>query len=537
MGGAIHVLGGASVRIEGSLFAHNSATESGGGLQVDGGHVHLLNETAFVHNVALLVGGSSILFLSGTLQYTLPTPPGRWLSIRQGVVLHLESGPEDLDFPYACPAGVVGGSTFVEMSRQQCSRPWCDVVETTCGATHSHTLACLCLSPSGHYCPSATIEPTPCEPGEYQPESGAVECRDCKAGQSSIAAAAECTVCTAGFYRPTADSSATECVPCTTVEGTSCPWNATIRTLRLSNGYWRHSARTLQTFHCKSQGDWTPCLGGGNAGHDGDGYCAPGHAGPRCELCNGTDSQYFDQLDARCHDCSDAVARIAPVGGALFFLALTAICCGAAFADRARRSRVGTLVLKRMLFLRKIWLRAGMRPKVKALIGLYQCVAAIPSVYDVVFPPSLVDFTEWVNLLELPSDFDNIVLPGACFGSYDRCAIQICVHAPAPLSCRQTSRTSGAYGLARAGRSSQRCSSRLFASALSSSNTFVRRPPPLASLVRRHSRLLTFNLAPPSHCKEGWSVHCLRLCCSRSLWCRRLQRESSVRVASICRPA
>eukprot|EP00965_Chrysotila_dentata_P122275 4042172-Pleurochrysis_carterae.AAC.1 len=29
---------------------------------------------------------------------------------------------------------------------------------------------------------------------------------------------------------------------------------------------------------------WTPCAGGGDAGGDGDGYCAQGHVGPLCEV-------------------------------------------------------------------------------------------------------------------------------------------------------------------------------------------------------------------------------------------------------------
>eukprot|EP00966_Prymnesium_polylepis_P290984 6720081-Prymnesium_polylepis.1 len=70
--------------------------------------------------------------------------------------------------------------------------------------------------------------------------------------------------------------------------GVSCRTNATIATLALGKSYWRHSAMSLQIWNCHSDGDWSNCVGGLDSGNDGNGYCAPGHIGPRCELCNDT---------------------------------------------------------------------------------------------------------------------------------------------------------------------------------------------------------------------------------------------------------
>ena len=62
-----------------------------------------------------------------------------------------------------------------------------------------------------------------------------------------------------------------------------------------------------------------------------------------------------------------------------------------------------------------------MRFKVKALVGLSQCVAAVPSVFDVTTPLGLEEYSKWIRLLELPSDFGvDIFIPAACFGSYRR---------------------------------------------------------------------------------------------------------------------
>ena len=60
-----------------------------------------------------------------------------------------------------------------------------------------------------------------------------------------------------------------------------------------------------------------------------------------------------------------------------------------------------------------------MRYKVKALVGFYQVIAAVPSVYNVRPPLGLEHLTPWVHLLELPSEFERIfVVPTACLGTY-----------------------------------------------------------------------------------------------------------------------
>jgi hypothetical protein len=56
-------------------------------------------------------------------------------------------------------------------------------------------------------------------------------------------------------------------------------------------------------------------------------------------------------------------------------------------------------------------------------VGLYQCVGAVPRVFDVKTPTNLPDeYLTLVNVLEFSSDFGvDFVVPGAaCFGSYQR---------------------------------------------------------------------------------------------------------------------
>jgi hypothetical protein len=52
------------------------------------------------------------------------------------------------------------------------------------------------------------------------------------------------------------------------------------------------------------------------------------------------------------------------------------------------------------------------------VVGFYQCIAAVPSVFDVTPPPGLDQYTRWVNLLQRPADLESIFLPTVCLGSY-----------------------------------------------------------------------------------------------------------------------
>eukprot|EP00966_Prymnesium_polylepis_P327660 7383515-Prymnesium_polylepis.4 len=64
------------------------------------------------------------------------------------------------------------------------------------------------------------------------------------------------------------------------------------------------------------------------------------------------------------------------------------------------------------------WSQAGMRFKVKALVGFYQCIAAVPGVLNVVLPLGMEEYNRLMSLLELPSDLEKIVAPPACLGSH-----------------------------------------------------------------------------------------------------------------------
>eukprot|EP00966_Prymnesium_polylepis_P017695 407573-Prymnesium_polylepis.3 len=122
-----------------------------------------------------------------------------------------------------------------------------------------------------------------CPPGKYQPGPGEASCVVCPTGRGSLAGSSQCDFCAEGYYRPNTMSPASSCEGCGVIKGVACGTDSVIATLHLTAGHWRHSNTSMEIWRCKASGSWSPCYGGGDAGFEGNGYCAPGYRGPRCE--------------------------------------------------------------------------------------------------------------------------------------------------------------------------------------------------------------------------------------------------------------
>ena len=65
--------------------------------------------------------------------------------------------------------------------------------------------------------------------------------------------------------------------------------------------------------------------------------------------------------------------------------------------------------------------QAGLRYKVKAAVGLYQCIGAVPSVFNVGIPRGMKEYARWMYLMEFPADLGiDVIIPSDCLGSYRR---------------------------------------------------------------------------------------------------------------------
>ena len=126
-------------------------------------------------------------------------------------------------------------------------------------------------------CPAGTIGRSP----RLGVEAG---CEECAYPQSSTLGSHACTSCVSQHYRMPEQSNTSGLVCEDCMDGAVCPANSTLRTVNVTTGHWRLSARSQDVDECDQAGDWTPCIGGNSAGLLGDGYCALGHDGPLCRL-------------------------------------------------------------------------------------------------------------------------------------------------------------------------------------------------------------------------------------------------------------
>ena len=105
-------------------FEDNEAIMSGGALHVEQkAAVHLQDQTVLLGNKAQNAGTLRVKRGQGegTLSYTLPSPLARWVLVSEGNVSYIQ-GDLDLDFPYACPGGVLGTSFDVRaQTSPECS--------------------------------------------------------------------------------------------------------------------------------------------------------------------------------------------------------------------------------------------------------------------------------------------------------------------------------------------------------------------------------------------------------------------------------
>ena len=251
----------------------------------------------------------------------------------------------------------------------------------------------------------------PCTAGSHQPEAGAAVCLPCQTGKHSSEAAAQCALCADGYYRPHANSSVAECAACSAIAGVGCRSDATIETFSLNRGRWRLSTATAITYECPRFGNWTSCRGGADAGEAGDGYCAEGYHGPRCELCADA-GRYRDEASGRCTDCPDAtwstlVALAVVLGVALVLGGLWLL-----YAHPPRALRP----VSRLLKLAAAWTNGQGWAKLKIVLAFNQCVGAAPDTFLVRMPAF---YTNWMKALDwVELDWAGVVVPAQCLGSF-----------------------------------------------------------------------------------------------------------------------
>ena len=334
-----------------STFTGNKGTA----LRVIGGNVVLKN------NTTLLVGNDQLaLNISdgASVTYELPAPLGRYAFIQDGSSIYeFESGEHLGDFPYVCPAGVVGDSSVALNQRSPgCARS-CSA-GSYCGAGTVVPIGC----PVGSYCAAGSSAPTACKAGTvgrrvnltsdedcepcpkgsfcsagiefkcpestYQPQvsrSSAVACEACAEFSESLAGSGSVSACKCvkDYYDFIDDPGDVECRRCPI--GSACEEESghTLASLPLRPGYWRTSNQSSDVKRCPdaSSGDASAC-----ANMNGQ-PCRPWTTGPYCRVCNVTDgSRYFDSGQSACVECGNTAATSLAALAGIILVVLSLLC-------------------------------------------------------------------------------------------------------------------------------------------------------------------------------------------------------------------
>ena len=201
----------------------------------------------------------------------------------------LPLGSHDLDYPFACAAGVLGGNG--SLTSQQTSA------------------ACAGLCPAGFTCGTeATVTPAACPKGRYCPKGTSVVCpRSAESGKTS--GTIEDCKCLEGYYDSEPAITKVSCEPCPI--GSECKGSgSTLALLPLVPGYWRTDDNSSDLRRCPdaSSPDTSACANMNGL------LCKPWTTGPYCRVCNVTDgSRYFDADQSACVHCSDTASTRAGI--------------------------------------------------------------------------------------------------------------------------------------------------------------------------------------------------------------------------------
>jgi hypothetical protein len=318
-----------------------------------------------------------------------------------------------------------------------------------------------------------------CPVGTYKSATAAARCDACPGGELIATTLAEGAtqdtqcVCAVGFLRELSGTSTSDCSPCP--PRATCAINTTWATLHVNPGGWRLSEQTTTIYPCKTatvdspNGTLTtsPCLGGDQVGHNGDGYCRPEVHGPLCEECKAAD-EFFDEARGQCAPCDDVPNLVGVLSVAYASLMLILVCVvrivqlhvlslertSKRDAHLSRTSRCLKRVTGAALWVWKTYQRvraAGFLSKLKILVsflgiwvsftgtpptrGTFPIATSsasrkslssrpprpwrltqvsIPAIYGVEVPPSLLRFFQWLDVFAF--NLGYIVHP-QCVGS------------------------------------------------------------------------------------------------------------------------
>lgn len=323
--------------------------------------------------------------------------------------------------PIDCPAGTFSLASMAVSER--------DCIDCDAGFQCVKGIRIPCTAGTYASAPQSAACRT-CEPGTFQSEQGetacrtcanrtyasrhgAVECNNCLFRLSSLQGSASCDVCDEGFFRRDAQGAVTPstCEPCFD-KGAECPWNTTLETIVVLPGFWRLSNRSMEMTKCDGSAVEQRCLGGKDAGVDGEGYCGNLYTSPECQLCR--DKGFYRRRN-ECVQCPKMGGRLAALTGIAVCMAVAAAALHLALFHRLGIRVTALQPIRRMIArLQSRAMGIGSLCKLKILFSFYSIAKVLDTVYEAMMPHWYTDTIDasfgwaepgdWLSSLLLPSE-------------------------------------------------------------------------------------------------------------------------------------
>ena len=209
-GGAVHLDGGTATFVTCS-FERNTAELSGGAMDVQRGLVRFRSRCSLLKNYAR--GALQSLWIqtgAAVVEYCLPAPLGFWVDSLGAKCAEFVEG-EVAVLPYACAAGMKGGSDEMQHQSSSLCEGQCDE-GFFCGPASVNQTLCT----AGAFCPKGSSSPRPCKAGTYRGESGGTSqasCNRTEPGFFSPTQSQEQISCNAGSYTSLPEQGSCELCP------------------------------------------------------------------------------------------------------------------------------------------------------------------------------------------------------------------------------------------------------------------------------------------------------------------------------------
>ena len=316
---------------------------------------------------------------------------------------------------------------------------------------------CSPCPPGSFAAAEGSVACIPCASNSYQSRYGQDRCQICPFPTSTNGKTGmgECSSCIDGKYNidPRFPADSRTCRPCP--ESAICIDNTTLSNLELKPGHWRLSSMTTDIHACYpyvgSLGN-SSCLGGRNA----SAYCAPGHYGPLCTLCQGSDGlgitergqdwllgRHYRKSLGFCQECPKPLPAAVTV---MTVLVLVAVLFSLV---QMRCQKAHPSILKLQARLRTIINLVGFQPKFKQFISFYQILDRMSTVFELQMPEEMILLMDRLKVFR--GDV-SIIFPGTCIGTFlTRLRVQTMLPLVAILVATLVSEMSAAFGTRTAG--------------------------------------------------------------------------------------